>query len=87
MRRTGGHEKGRQGMKEKQAYRFIFRFDDGEYRQVRREITPGRAEQEARVLAARAAKAVGAETAVCVWMGPIIQKVPARVRAEIAGTI
>ena len=72
---------------EKQAYRFIFRFDDGEYRQIRREITPGRAEQEARSLAERAAKAVGAESAVCVWMGPILQRILARVRAEIANTI
>ena len=72
---------------EKQTYRFIFRFDNGEYRQVRREITPGRAEQEARFLAARAAKKVGAESAVCVWMGPVMQKVPARVREEIANVI
>lgn len=68
---------------EKQTYRFIFRFDDGEYRQVRREITPGRAEEEARSLAERAAKKVGAESAVCVWMGPLMQRIPEKVRAEI----
>lgn len=31
-------------MTEKQPYRFIFRFDGGEYRQVRKAISPGRAE-------------------------------------------
>lgn len=72
---------------EKQTYRFIFRFDDGEYRQARKAISPGRAEQEARLLAARAAKKVGAESAVCVWMGPVEKKLPARVRTEIESAI
>lgn len=74
-------------MIEKQPYRFIFRFDGGEYRQVRKAISPGRAEQEALFLAARAAKAVGAETAVCVWKGPVEKKLPAKVRAEIESEI
>lgn len=74
-------------MIEKQPYRFIFRFDGGEYRQVRKAISPGRAEQEAVYLAKRAAKAIGAESAVCVWKGPVEKKLPAKVRAEIESEI
>lgn len=74
-------------MTEKQAYRFIFRFADGEYGQVRRKITPGQAEREAHYLAKRAAQAVGSESAVCVWMGPVEKKLPAKVREEIESEV
>ena len=52
----------------------------------RRGIQAG-AEQEALYLAARAAKAIGAESAVCVWKGPVDKKLPARVRAEIESEV
>ena len=68
---------------EKQPYRFIFRFDDGAVRQVKRSVSPGMAEAAARDIAKAAARKMESESAVCVWMGPVGAKIPPRLKQEL----
>ncbi|MBR4184311.1 MAG: hypothetical protein IKQ87_00965 [Clostridia bacterium] len=64
-------------------YKFIFRCPGEECVLVRHVTRPGDAESCARKMARLVAKKMGWAEAVCVWMGPESNPVPAEVRAEI----
>ena len=71
-------------MSERVRYKFVFRARGEAPRMVRHEVRPGDAEACARKIARLLAKKYHWEEAVCVWMGPADELIPADIFAEMA---